>query len=312
MKFQIRIRIVFQRKLKQIKIEIDFKKQQKQDTMNTSALTDYRRAYFSNEFDTEAKTEIHDEILRIRKDNGYKLSRELVRLILDYMLLPSGKYIEKIQQKSLKLKYFDTRVFKQDEYIEYDYSGGKNSSGLTYQILKATKSYVEAVHYNSLKIIKISKPKYILRFISYAEIDERNYKQTRLELEDKMRPCFNTIVDYYREYTKDTFEDYESRQNIDINDNIQMDSIAKELIDDVSSEHDEQIWDGLKIDEKKAIYYINFVMKYKNKDYVMDTTRSLKSLLQYTYITQHLSIVKEMAIESYLTYQELYEMYGNV
>jgi hypothetical protein len=282
--------------------------------MNTQALTDYRRAYFSNEFDDEAKTEIHVEILQIRKNNGYGygLTRELVRIILGYMLLPSGKYIEKIQQKSLKLKYFDTRVFKKYEYIEYDEWRGRNSCGLTYQILKATKSYVEAIHHDSLSKIKISKPKYILRFISSAEIDERNYRQTRHELEDKMRPCFNKIVDYYREYTKDTFEEYESRQNIDINDDTQMDRIAKELIDDVSSENDEQIWDGLKIDETKAIYYINFVMKYKNKDYVMDTTRSLKSLLQYTYITEHLSIVKDMAIESYLTYQELYEMYGIV
>jgi hypothetical protein len=64
--------------------------------------------------------------------------------------------IRKIQQKYLT-RYFDPKRFTGGTMIEYDYTGGLNSSGVNYVIVKATKTYLMGFSVIGVKCGEVKK-----------------------------------------------------------------------------------------------------------------------------------------------------------
>jgi hypothetical protein len=117
--------------------------------MNTQALTDYRRAYFSRDFDDQAKTEIHNEIVKIRQRIGYKLSRKIMILILDYTTTPIKHYQCKYQKIPSYMFYSMYNYAKNRAYkLKYQYSYNTDH---TSEIKDYQHSYYEKIKHEKLQ-----------------------------------------------------------------------------------------------------------------------------------------------------------------
>lgn len=79
--------------------------------------------------------------------------------------------IQTIQEKYKLSKYFDTDRLKKGMKVEYDYTGGLNSSGVDYILVKVTKTYVEGypVIGNECGLVrKITKPKQLVLLYTHS------------------------------------------------------------------------------------------------------------------------------------------------
>ena len=75
------------------------------------------------------------------------------------------KEIKNIQKKYSATRYFDKDRLKVGMMVEYDYTGGLNSSGVKYCLTKITKSYVEGYSIIGDRcgdVRKITKPKQLV------------------------------------------------------------------------------------------------------------------------------------------------------
>jgi len=87
--------------------------------------------------------------------------------------------------------YFDTQILKEGMIVEYDYSEGLNSCGVSYYLTKVTKTYVEGYSVIGNKfgdIKKITKPKQI-KIIEQVSVVDDDEEESDDEAEDKQDMC---------------------------------------------------------------------------------------------------------------------------